>query len=93
MAFIVLSLSQVIQAYNMRSDHSLFKIDVFTNKKLNMACLVSIVLVLLVVFTPLKVLFGLIDLPIELHLIALGLIAVPVLVMELSKAFGLIRHQ
>lgn len=93
MAFIVLSLSQVIQAYNMRSDHSLFKIGVFTNKKLNMACLVSIVLVLLVVFTPLKVLFGLIDLPIELHLIALGLIAVPVLVMELSKAFGLIRHQ
>lgn len=93
MAFIVLSLSQVIQAYNMRSDHSLFKIGVFTNKKLNMACLVSIVLVLLVVFTPLKVLFGLIDLPIELHLIALGLIVVPVLVMELSKAFGLIRHQ
>ena len=93
MAFVVLSLSQVIQAYNMRSDHSLFKIGVFTNKKLNMACLVSIVLVLLVVFTPLKVLFGLIDLPIELHLIALGLIAVPVLVMELSKAFGLIRHQ
>lgn len=93
MAFIVLSLSQVIQAYNMRSDHSLFKIGVFTNKKLNMACFVSIVLVLLVVFTPLKVLFGLIDLPIELHLIALGLIAVPVLVMELSKAFGLIRHQ
>lgn len=93
MAFIVLSLSQVIQAYNMRSDHSLFKIGVFTNKKLNMACLVSIVLVLLVVFTPLKVLFGLIDLSIELHLIALGLIAVPVLVMELSKAFGLIRHQ
>lgn len=93
MTFIVLSLSQVIQAYNMRSDHSLFKIGVFTNKKLNMACLVSIVLVLLVVFTPLKVLFGLIDLPIELHLIALGLIAVPVLVMELSKAFGLIRHQ
>lgn len=32
MAFIVLSLSQVIQAYNMRSDHSLFKIGVFTNK-------------------------------------------------------------
>ena len=93
MAFIVLSLSQVIQAYNMRSDHSLFKIGVFTNKKLNMACLVSVLLVLLVVFTPLKVLFGLIDLPIKLHLIALGLIAVPILVMELSKAFGLIRHQ
>ncbi|CDE23922.1 putative calcium-translocating P-type ATPase PMCA-type [Amedibacillus dolichus CAG:375] len=34
MAFIVLSLSQVIQAYNMRSDHSLFKIGVFTKVSL-----------------------------------------------------------
>ena len=34
MAFITLSLSQVIQAYNMRSEHSLFKIGVFSNQYL-----------------------------------------------------------
>lgn len=92
MAFMVLSLSQVMQAFNMRSERSLFKIGVFTNQKLNKAALVSILLVLLVLFTPLSTLFGLIRLPSRLYLISLGLILTPVLVMECSKAFGLIKH-
>lgn len=54
MAFMVLALSQVLQAFNMRSERSLFKIGVFTNHKLNLAAAVSIVLVLLVLFTPLS---------------------------------------
>lgn len=93
LTFMVLSLSQVVQAFNMRSNRSLFKIGVFTNRKLNGAALVSVALVLLVLFTPLSVLFGLIWLPARLYLIGLGLIFVPVLVMELSKACGLIKHQ
>ena len=93
MAFMVLALSQVVQAFNMRSEHSIFKIGVFTNKTLNKAALISILLVLLVLFTPLSALFGLIRLPGKLYLISLGLILVPVLVMEVSKAFGLIKHQ
>lgn len=92
LAFMVLALSQVVQAFNMRSEHSLFKIGVFTNHKLNWAALASTVLVLLVLFTPLSVLFGLIQLPGKLYLIGLGLILAPVLVMEGSKAFGLIKH-
>lgn len=93
LAFMVLALSQVVQAFNMRSEHSLFKIGIFTNHKLNLAVLASTVLVLLVLFTPLSILFGLIRLPGKLYLIGLGLILIPVLVMELSKAFGLIKHQ
>jgi len=93
LTFMVLSLSQVVQAFNMRSNRSLFKIGVFTNRKLNGAALVSVALVLLVLFTPLSVLFGLIWLPARLYLIGLGLVFVPVLVMELSKACGLIKHQ
>ena len=93
MAFLVLSLTQVVQAFNMRSDHSLFKIGPFTNHKLNWACLCSLVLVLLVLFTPLRIAFALTLLPWKLYLIALGLILCPLVVMELSKAFGLIRHQ
>lgn len=92
MAFMVLALSQIVQAFNMRSEHSLFKIGVFTNHKLNWAALASSVLVLLVLFTPISVLFGLIRLPGRLYLIGLGLIIIPVLVMEFSKAFGLIKH-
>jgi len=92
LAFMVLALSQVVQAFNMRSEHSIFKIGVFTNSTLNKAALVAILLVLLVLFTPLSTVFGLIRLPGKLYLIGLGLILVPVLVMELSKAFGLIKH-
>ena len=92
LTFMVLALSQVVQAFNMRSEHSLFKIGVFTNHKLNWAVLISLALVLAVMFTPLSVLFGLIRLPGKLYLIGLCLILVPVLVMEFSKAFGLIRH-
>ncbi len=93
MAFAVLSLSQVVQAYNMRSEHSLFAIGAFTNKKLNQAALLSIVLVLAVLFTPLRIPFGLATLSWQLYLAAFGLIFVPLFVMECSKAFGLIRHQ
>ena len=93
MAFAVLALSQVVQAYNMRSEHSLFKIGMFTNKKLNQAALLSIVLVLAVLFTPLRIPFGLELLSLKLYLTALGMVLIPILVMEFSKAFGLIRHQ
>ncbi len=85
MAFIVLALSQVIQAYNMRSEYSLFKIGAFTNSKLNSAALISTILVMLVLFTPIRVAFGLVTLSPQLYLIALGLILVPLVVMEISK--------
>ncbi len=93
MAFMVLALSQVVQAFNMRSDHSLFKIGPFGNRTLNLSALVSILMVALVLFTPARIAFGLILLPMRLYLIGLGLILTPVVVMELSKACGLVRHQ
>lgn len=92
LAFMVLALSQVIQAFNMRSERSIFKIGLFSNNKLNGAALISILLVVLVMFTPLRVAFGLVVLPVSSYLIGLGLIFVPVVVMEISKAFGFIKH-
>lgn len=93
MAFMVLALSQVVQSFNMRSEHSLFRIGVFTNHKLNKAVLVSVALVALVLFTPVRTAFGFVILPGTLYLQGCVLILVPLLVMELSKAFGLIKHQ
>ena len=93
MAFMVLSLSQVLQAFNMRSDRSLFKTGIFTNKTLNLAVLSSLVLVALVLFTPVQIAFGLVYLPAELYLYALGLILLPTVLMEISKATGLIKHK
>ena len=93
LAFMTLALSQVVQAFNMRSDRSLFKTGFFTNRRLNLACLLSVVLVALVLFTPVSIAFGLITLSPQLYLVGLGLSLVPFVVMELSKAFGLIKHQ
>ena len=91
MAFMVLALCQIVQAYNMRSEHSLFRIGPFGNKNLNLAALASTALVALVLFTPLRTIFGLTLLPWNLYLIALGLIFVPLVVMELAKLFGFIK--
>ena len=93
MAFMVLAVSQIIQAYNARSDKSLFKIGFFTNSKLNLACLASIALVALVLFTPVGVAFELIKLPGRMYLIGLGLAVTPLAVMEFCKAVGLIKQK
>ena len=93
MAFMVLSLTQIVQAFNMRSEHSLFKIGVFTNHKLNWAALLSVVLVCLVLFTPVGIAFGMVTLPAWLYLCGLGLILVPLVVMELAKAVGLVKKR
>ena len=93
MAFFVLSLTQIVQAFNMRSLHSLFVIGPFTNHKLNWAALASLLLVCLVLFTPVGVAFQLVLLPGWLYAAALGLILTPLVVMEIAKAIGLVRHR
>ena len=93
LAFMVLALSQIVQAFNMRSERSLFKIGFFTNPMLNKAALLSAVLMALVMFTPAAVAFELIYLPWQLYLCGLGLVLIPLAVMEFSKAVGLIKHQ
>jgi len=93
MAFIVLALSQVLQSYNMRSERSLFEIGIFTNKNLNNAALVSFLLVLLVIFTPLRIAFGLVILPFHLYVFALVLVLIPTIIMEASKRIGVIKQK
>ncbi|MEG1560492.1 MAG: calcium-translocating P-type ATPase, PMCA-type [Clostridia bacterium] len=94
LAFMVLALSQLVQSFNMRSERSLFKIGVFKNRALNIATFISASLVALVMFVPpIAAAFKLMALPGELYLIGLGLSFVPLIVMEFSKAFGLIKHQ
>ena len=60
---------------------------------LNKAAFVSVALVALVMFTPVGVAFGIITLPVNLYLIGVGLILTPFVVMEISKAVGLIKHK
>ena len=91
LAFMVLALSQIVQAYNMRSEHSLFKIGPFSNRRLNWAALASLALMSLVLFTPVRAAFQLVALPWQLYLLGAGLILVPLVIMELAKLIGLIK--
>ncbi|MCD8382267.1 MAG: calcium-translocating P-type ATPase, PMCA-type [Clostridiales bacterium] len=90
LAFMVLALSQVVQAFNMRSERSLFRIGPFFNGRMNQAALVSLALMAVVLFTPLTTVFGLVTLPWYLYLAGLGLSLAPAVVMEICKACGLI---
>ena len=93
MAFMILALCQIVQAFNMRSEHSLFKIGPFSNRTLNLAALASTLLVALVLFTPVGLAFGLVTLSWKLYLVALGLIFVPFVVMEICKLISHLRNR
>ena len=93
LAFMCLALMQVVHAFNMRSDHSLFKIGAFTNKKLNLAALASLALTLLVLLTPIRIIFELELLKWWLYLVGVGLIFVPVLVLEIAKLTGFVKSE
>ena len=94
MAFMVLALCQIVQAFNMRSDKSLFKVGFFGNKTLNLAALAAFGLTLAVCLVPgvqaafeLEYLVHWYD-----YLICLGLILVPLVIMELCKWLGIIKQ-
>ena len=94
MAFLVLAMCQVFHSYNMRSRHSLFKIGPFTNKFLNQAAVISLVLTLgVALIPPVAEAFALIMLHPAMYLIALGLSLVPIPALEISKAIGLVKHE
>jgi len=93
LAFMVLALCQIVQAYNMRTEHSLFKIGPFTNKNLNLAALASTALMAFVLFVPgVQDIFNLRYLTWQQYLIGVGLIFVPLFVMEFAKLCGFIKH-
>lgn len=84
-AFMVLSLIQIFHSYNMRSERSIFRIGVFSNRNLNIAAVVSIILVVLVLFTPVSVIFKFTYLSADLYITGLLLALAPVAIMESLK--------
>ncbi len=94
MAFLTLALAQTFHAYNMRSDHSMFKIGVFSNKILNLVTVLSLGLIAFVAFVPVvNGVFNMTYLPWECYVTVLAFAFVPVIVMELAKLFGFVKHR
>lgn len=86
MAFAVLSLSQLFHAFNMRSEHSLFSINIFGNKYLIGALLAGIALqVSVILIEPLAKIFKVTALDYYQWIIVLLLSILPIVLVEIQK--------
>lgn len=86
MAFTVLSLSQLTHSFNMRSEHSVLRLGLFSNKKLVLACGVcAFLMVSVVLFPPLAALFQTTALTSFQWLVVAVLSLCPLLVVEGEK--------
>jgi Ca2+-transporting ATPase len=89
MAFVTLALSELPIAYTSRSErYPLFKLGVFSNKWMQAAVGLSIVLILAVLYIPFfNRPFNTVPLTVEQWAIVLPLIIIPAAVAEISKFF------
>jgi Ca2+-transporting ATPase len=89
MAFVTLSVSELLRAYTARSENvTIFKIGVFSNPMMNWAVLASLALVLAVVYVPfLQPIFNTTAIDLRYWLMILPLILLPSVAAELSKVF------
>ena len=87
MAFIVISLSQLFHAFNVKSDKSILSAGILSNKYLVYGTVLTLLLMLWVCFIPfLNSIFVLCILKIEHYLLCVFLSIVPVIVSEIKKA-------
>jgi Ca2+-transporting ATPase len=89
MSFAVLSLSQLFHAFNMRSEHSLSSIGLFTNMKLVYSFIIcSILQISVITIPPIARIFQVVPLTIRQWAIVLFLSFVPIIAVELQKLFS-----
>lgn len=86
MAFAVLSLSELFHAFNMRSEYSIFKIGLFSNKQLLLSFITcTIMQVGVISYQPLALIFKVVPLSMAQWMIVFFLSFVPIIVVELQK--------
>jgi len=89
MGFAVLSLSQVVHTFNMRSPHSIFKAGIAANPKLLLAAIICVGLqAAVIVVQPLSVIFKTAMLNGSQWFVVIILSLMPLLVAELEKAIS-----
>ena len=86
MAFFCINIMQILHAINLKTNHSIFKKNIFDNRLFNISFVVSIVLILLVAFVPaLSVAFGLVSLNLTEWLITLAFSFAIIPLVEIAK--------
>ena len=89
MAFAVLSLSQLVHAYNMRSEGSVFRVGLLSNMRMNLAFAAGVVLqVMVIMYVPLNGMFHTVPMSGMQWGMAAGLSLLPLLIVELQKMAG-----
>lgn len=87
MAFIVLAVSQLVHAFNLRSDKSVLKSGIFKNKALVGSFVIGIILTVLLVNIPsAATLFGVCAMPAEAWFICALLSSAPLIIVEFAKS-------
>ncbi|WP_071130888.1 cation-translocating P-type ATPase [Enterococcus timonensis] len=83
MAFLVLSYSSILQVFNVRSEKSIFKVNLLSNKKLVQMALLSIAITTVIAFVPVfQNMFELTSLSLNHWLVVLGLSIIPTIIYE-----------
>ena len=94
MAFSVLSISQLIHAFNMRSSHSLFRVGLGSNRPMLGAFAVSLLLMLAVLLIPgVQGVFSVVAMSGRAWWLVAGLSLAPFPVMELTKLLRRLSHR
>lgn len=89
MAFAVLSISQLFHAFNMRSNHSLSTVGVFSNSKLVLSFITCLFLQVIVIsYLPLANIFEVRPLNHRQWLIVFFLSFMPIVILEIQKAIN-----
>ena len=88
MAFMTLAFIQFFHVFNTRSlNNSIFKLGIFSNKYLNIAFLINVLLQIMTIMVPClrDSLFGLVKLSVLHWVIIIGLSMLPIVIVELEK--------
>ena len=86
MAFAVLSLSQLVHAFNIKSEKSIFRIDIFDNKLLYISFIIGSLLQFVVIMVePVSSIFKVTPLNLEQWVLVWSLAFIPMIVAELEK--------
>lgn len=93
MAFAVLSISQLVHAFNMRSEHSVFRAGLFKNPYLVLSLIAGLMLEVSVISIPkLAVIFGVVPLGFIGWGIVVALSIMPLVIVELQKKVTSLIH-
>ncbi|MDD3570311.1 MAG: cation-translocating P-type ATPase [Lachnospiraceae bacterium] len=90
MAFAVLSISQLVHAYNMRSDGTVIKKGFFSNRYLNAAFFIGVLMQCIVIMVPAFAgVFKVMALDLQKWMVVIALALVPLIVVESEKRLSL----